>query len=369
VTTSNRRPRQGKIRVLVVDDSAVVRTGLTAILSADPDFEVQTASDPVLAEARTRTFPPDVVILDLEMPRGGGMVFFRRQMQTRPVPVILCSALAGRSAADAVEALREGAVELMEKPRFGIRDFLEEGAVRWRELVRGAAASHVRAMPPPARVPSPATPPPMPGGGEGRETFTSIVAIGASTGGPEAIERVLRELPADSPPVVVVQHMPEGYTAAFARRLDGVVGMAVKEAASGDRLERGRVLVARGDHHLIVRRHRDRFLVELDHGPRIGHHRPSVDRLFESVAEVAGDMAIGVLLTGMGSDGARGLLELHRRGGHTIVQDEASAVVFGMPQAAIRLGAAEEVVPLDAVAGRIGAAVAERPRARAEPSR
>jgi two-component system chemotaxis response regulator CheB len=354
--------------VLVVDDSAVVRTGLTAILSADPDFEVQTASDPVLAEARARTFPPDVVILDLEMPRGGGMVFFRRQMQTRPVPVILCSALAGRSAGDAVEALREGAVELMEKPRFGIRDFLEEGAARWRELVRGAAEIHMRAAPQPVRAPSAAAPPPMPGG-EAREAFSSIVAIGASTGGPEAIERLLRGLPADSPPVVVVQHMPEGYTAAFARRLDSVVGMAVKEAASGDRLEGGRVLVARGDHHLIVRRHRDRFLVELDHGPRVGHHRPSVDRLFESVAEVAGEMAVGVLLTGMGSDGARGLLELHRRGGHTIVQDEASAVVFGMPQAAIRLGAAEEVVPLDAVAGRIGAAIAERAGTRAESSR
>jgi two-component system chemotaxis response regulator CheB len=348
--------------VLVVDDSAVVRTGLAAILSADPELEVQTASDPVLAEARARTFPPDVVILDLEMPHGGGISFFRRQMQTRPVPVILCSALAGRSAADAVEALREGAVELMEKPRFAVRDFLQEGAARWRELVRGAAASHVRVatQPPqasePARAPAPA--------GAARESFQAVVGIGASTGGTEAIELVLRGLPADSPPVVVVQHMPEGYTAAFARRLDSVVGMRVKEAESGDRLERGCALVARGDHHLVVRRHCDRFLVELDHGPRVGHHRPSVDRLFESLAEAAGDMAVGVLLTGMGSDGARGLLELHRRGGHTIVQDEASAVVFGMPQAAIRLGAADEVAPLDAVAGRIGAAIAGRGPAR-----
>jgi two-component system chemotaxis response regulator CheB len=162
--------------------------------------------------------------------------------------------------------------------------------------------------------------------------------------------------------------MPEGYTAAFARRLDSVVGLSVKEAESGDRLEGGRVLVARGDHHLIVRRHRDRFLVELDHGPRVGHHRPSVDRLFESVAEAAAETAVGVLLTGLGSDGARGLLELHRRGGHTIVQDEASAVVFGMPQAAIRLGAADEVVSLDAVAARIGAAVAGRGRGRAGSS-
>ncbi len=358
MTTTLRLSRQRRIRVLVVDDSAVVRTGLAAILSAEPDFEVQTAGDPVLAEARARTFPPDVVILDLEMPRGGGMAFFRWQMRTRPVPVILCSALAGRSANDAVEALREGAIELMEKPRFGVRDYLEGGAARWRELVRGAAEIRVRVLPPAAtsRPPAVAATPP----GDARALPSAIVAIGASTGGPEAVERVLRDLPSDAPPVLVVQHMPEGFTGAFARRLDSVVAMAVKEAESGDRLEVGRVLVARGDHHLIVRRHRDRFVAELDHGPRLGHHRPSVDRLFESVAEAAGEMAVGVLLTGMGNDGARGLLELHRRGGHTIVQDEASSVVFGMPQAAIRLGAADEVVALEAVAARIDAAVSER---------
>jgi two-component system, chemotaxis family, protein-glutamate methylesterase/glutaminase len=366
VTTTDRRFGQRKIRVLVVDDSAVVRTGLAAILAAEPAFEVQTASDPVQAEARTRTFPPDVVILDLEMPRGGGIAFFRKQMQTRPVPVILCSALAGRSADEAVEALREGAVELMEKPRFGVRDFLEEGAARWCELVRGAAEIRVRARAQPVRAPSPLValaPVRAP------EAFSAIVGIGASTGGPEAIERILRALPADVPPVLVVQHMPEGFTAAFARRLDSVAGMSVKLAESGDRLEGGRVLVARGDHHLVLHRHRDRFLVELDHGPRVGYHRPSVDRLFESVAKVAGEMAIGVLLTGMGGDGARGLLELHRRGGHTIVQDEESSVVFGMPQAAIRLGAVDEVVPLDGVAERICAAVGERNGVRAEVSR
>lgn len=353
------RKAHRKIRVLVVDDSAVVRTALAAILTAEPNVEVQTASDPLLAEARARTFPPDVVILDLEMPHGGGIVFFRHLMQTRPVPVILCSALAGRSADHAVEALREGAIDLMEKPRFGVRDFLEEGAARWRELVRGAAEIRMQALPRPAAASRPPVVTAVPAG-EPREAMSAIVAIAASTGGPEAIERVLRSLPPDSPPVLVVQHMPEGFTGAFARRLDGVVSLAVKEAESGDRLEGGRVLVARGDHHLIVRRHRGRFLVELDRGPAVGHHRPSADRLFESVAEAAAERAVGVLLTGMGSDGARGLLELHRRGGHTIVQDESSSVVFGMPQAAIRLGAADEVVPLDAVASRIGAAVNER---------
>jgi two-component system chemotaxis response regulator CheB len=358
MTMPVRAPGQRRIRVLVVDDSAVVRTALAAVLTADPGIEVQTASDPLLAEARARNFPPDVVILDLEMPHGGGIAFFRRLMQTRPVPVILCSALAGRSAADAVEALREGAIELMEKPRFGVRAYLEEGAPYWRELVRRAADIRIRERPQPPEAPS--QPVPAPRGGEAHEAPTAVIAIGASTGGPEAVERVLRGLPADSPPVVVVQHMPEGFTGAFARRLDSVVRLAVKEAESGDRLESGRVLVARGDHHLIVRRHFARFLVELDHGPRVGHHRPSVDRLFESVGEAAREMAIGVLLTGMGNDGARGLLELHRRGGHTIVQDEASSVVFGMPLSAIRLGAADEVSPIDEIARRIVAAVAAR---------
>jgi two-component system chemotaxis response regulator CheB len=363
VTATPHSPRRRKIRVLVVDDSAVVRTGLSAVLSAEPDIEVQTAADPRLAEARSRTFAADVVILDLEMPHGGGLAFFRRLMQVRPVPVILCSALAGRSAADAVEALREGAVELMEKPRFGVRDFLEEGAPRWRELVRRAAAIQLRGrqqqpeQPERPAADGGASAPPLAGG---RDSFPAIVAIAASTGGPEAIERILRALPADSPPLLLVQHMPEGFTGAFARRLDSVVAMTVKEAESGDRLESGRALVARGDHHLVLRRHAGRFLVELDHGPRIGHHRPSADRLFASVAEAAGAAAIGVVLTGMGNDGARGLLELHRHGGHTIVQDEASSVVFGMPQAAIRLGAADEVSPLDAVAERIVAAVAAR---------
>jgi two-component system chemotaxis response regulator CheB len=358
VSASQQRPGGRKIRVLVVDDSAVVRTGLAAILSSEPDIEVQTASDPVLAESRSRTFSADVVILDLEMPRGGGLAFFRHQMSTRPVPVILCSALAGRSAADAVEALREGAVELMEKPRFGLRDFLSEGAPQWRELVRRVADIELRVRPVAAAPAAKVTPPLH--AGESSEAFPAVIAIAASTGGPEALERVLRGLPVDSPPVVIVQHMPEGFTGAFARRLDSVVGMAVKEAQSGDRLEHGRALVGRGDHHLLVRRHAGRFLAELDHGPRVGHHRPSADRLFTSVAEAAGTMAIGVLLTGMGNDGARGLLELHRRGGHTIVQDEATSVVFGMPQAAIRLGAADEVAPLDEVAARIASAVLAR---------
>jgi two-component system chemotaxis response regulator CheB len=360
------RVRPRRLRVLVVDDSAVVRTGLAAILAEEPGCEVQTASDPVLAEARTRSFPPDVVILDLEMPRGGGIVFFRHLMRTRPVPVILCSALAGRSADDVVEALREGAVELMEKPRFGVRDFLEEGAAQWRELVRGAAEFRMRSASPlpDSRPPLPGTAPTL---GLPREAST-LVAIAASTGGPEAIERVLRSLPAEFPPVLVVQHMPEGFTGAFARRLDSVTALSVKEAESGDRLVPGRVLVARGDHHLLVRRHRDRYLVELDRGPRVGHHRPSADRLFESVAEAAGDRAVGVLLTGMGADGARGLLELNRRGGHTIVQDEATSVVFGMPQSAIRLGAVDEVAPIDVIAERIGVALAARLRTGAEAS-
>ena len=248
----------------------------------------------------------------------------------------------------------------MEKPRFGVRDFLEEGAARWRELVWGAAGIRVRAFaqPPPAasRLAAVAEAPRT----ETSAALPAVVGIAASTGGPEAIERVLRLLPPDVPPTVVVQHMPEAFTGAFARRLDSVVAMEVKEAESGDFLERGRALVARGDHHLLVRRHRDRLLVELDHGPRVGHHRPSADRLFESLAEAAGGRVVGVVLTGMGTDGARGLLDVHRRGGHTIVQDEATSVVFGMPQAAIRLGAANEVVPIDDVAARILAAVQGR---------
>jgi two-component system, chemotaxis family, protein-glutamate methylesterase/glutaminase len=345
------------LRVLVVDDSAVVRQALTLILSRD-GMEVTTAGDPLFAMPKLTARRPDVIVLDLEMPRMDGLTWLRQVMSEDPLPVVVCSALTGRWTQAAIQALEAGAVDVIAKPQFGVRGFLEESATVIVDAVRGAAAARMRwrrgvagttpgALSLPDRQPQRATAQAPP---------YRIVVIGASTGGTEALRTVLEAMPADGPAIALVQHMPEGFTQAFARRLNQLCAIEVKEAESGDRLLPGRALIARGNRHLVLHRSGSHYLAELADGPLVSRHRPSVDVLFQSAARVAGANALGVLMTGMGNDGAQGLLELRRGGAFTIAQDEASCVVFGMPREAVALGAVDEVIPLS----RIAAAILER---------
>jgi two-component system chemotaxis response regulator CheB len=356
------------VRVLVVDDSAVVRQVLTALLSSEPGFEVVCAHDPIIAQQKMERSRPDVVILDLELPRMDGLTFLRQIMAEDPLPVVVCSALSGKGTEAALQALEEGAVDVLAKPRLGVRDFLWESSLLFLDAVRAAAqagpakGSH-RArssrLSTPARRPGPATQP------RALPATDKVVAIGASTGGTEALRLILEGLPADAPGIVVVQHMPEGFTRAFAERLDRDCALEVKEAADGDGIRPGRVLIARGDHHLLVRRSGALYRAELNREPLVSRHRPSVNVLFRSVASAAGPNAIGIVMTGMGNDGAEGLLEMRRAGAATIAQDEASCVVFGMPKEAIAKGAVEEIVPLaripDVILRRTNATREHRP--------
>jgi two-component system chemotaxis response regulator CheB len=338
------------VRVLVVDDSALVRQVFSAILAPEKGFDVMTAHDPLIALPKMQRQRPDVVILDLEMPRMDGLTFLRRIMAEDPLPVIVCSALTGAGTETALRALEEGAVEVLAKPRLGVRDFLEESTKAVREAVR--AASRARPPRPAARARPPAVGErPRPAVSAPRLTVTTdkVLAIGASTGGTEALRFVLHAMPADAPGIVIVQHMPEVFTKAFADRLDRTCQIQVKEAENGDRVLAGRALIARGDHHMLVQRSGAHYVVEVDRGPLVSGHRPSVDVLFRSVARAAGANAVGVIMTGMGADGAEGLLEMRRAGAATMAQDEASCVVFGMPKEAIELGAAEEVTALDRI--------------------
>jgi two-component system, chemotaxis family, protein-glutamate methylesterase/glutaminase len=348
------------VQALVVDDSALVRQVLSAIL-AQGGMSVTTAADALIALEKIKRTRPDVVVLDVHMPKMDGITCLRRIMQTDPIPVVICSGVARRGTDLGMRALDEGAVDIVAKPSSGVKDFFTDSALMLVETVRGAAAARVRRRPAggaasaPVPVPRPALPaidtrPPR---ARPRPRPVAVLALGASTGGTEALRQILAALPADAPAVVIVQHMPEHFTAAFARRLDAESALEVKEAAVGDRLRPGLALVAPGNRHLLLRRQRTEVVVQLDEGPLVSRHRPSVDVLFRSVAETFGAGAIGVLLTGMGDDGAAGLLELRQAGAHTIAQDEASSVVFGMPREAIARGAVDEVVELQGIAERI----------------
>ena len=346
------------MNVLVVDDSAVVRQALVMILSRGRDVAVAVAADPVIAQQKMRQVRPDVIVLDIEMPRMDGLTFLRSVMASEdPVPVVVCSSLAAAGTDVALQALEDGAVAVVEKPRLGVRDFLYEQSNQLAETVRDAALTRVRrrgriveGVPPrqtadvvlPARRPSPLA-----------VTTDKVVAIGASTGGTEALRLILESMPPDAPGIVIVQHMPEGFTRAFADRLNKTCRIEVKEAESGDRVHPGRALVAHGNRHLLVGRSGATYRVDLIEGPPVSRHRPSVDVLFRSVAQAAAANAVGVLLTGMGRDGAAGLREMKDAGASTLAQDEASCVVFGMPKEAIAAGAVDEVAPLGRMAERI----------------
>lgn len=348
-----------KVKVLVVDDSAVARRTLTDILSSDPGIVVMgAAADPLIASDKMRKEVPDVITLDVEMPRMDGLTFLRKIMAQHPVPVVICSGLAGRGTQTAVRALECGAVEIIEKPRVGTKAFLEESRVRICEAVKAAARARLKVLP---EARSLTVEPkltadavvPKPAGRAMIETTEKVVLVGASTGGTEALRILLTDLPPDAPGLVVVQHMPERFTAAFARRLDDLSRITVKEAETDDTVIRGRALIAPGNRHILLKRSGARYFVEVKDGPLVCRHRPSVDVLFRSAARYAGKNAIGIIMTGMGDDGARGMAELKEAGARTIAQDEATSVVFGMPNEAIRRGGVDKVVPLERIAAEV----------------
>jgi two-component system chemotaxis response regulator CheB len=333
---------QAPFCVLVVDDSAVVREVLTRILATDPKMSVVSAPNPIIALEKMKRRRPNVIVLDLDMPHMDGISFLKRIMAEDPIPVVVCSALDSATSHAPMQALDCGAVEVIRKPRIGLRGFLEESAVMVLDAVRGAARARLRprGLPAPALAPAASAPHAFSG------SSTAVVAVGASTGGTDAICTILQVMPVDCPPLAIVQHMPEGFTAQFAARLDECCRVQVKEAADGDRLVRGRALIAPGNRHMRVHGKSGRLVVELGDGLLVSRHRPSVDVLFHSVAAAVGPNAVGVLLTGMGDDGADGLLAMRRAGAHTIAQDEASCAVFGMPKEAIARGAVDDVATL-----------------------
>jgi two-component system chemotaxis response regulator CheB len=337
-----------KIRVLVVDDSAIVRKILSETINAESDMEVvATAPDPYIARDKILALRPDVITLDIEMPRMDGLTFLKKIMQWSPMPVIIISSLAQSSCEISVEALHQGAVEVMAKPGgpYSIGELKELLPAK----LRAAAQARVRPQRTPA--PEPSRPAPV----LSRSSFSpeTIVAIGASTGGTEAIHTILRKLPADSPAMVLTQHIPREFSKAFAQRLNRDCAMEVREAQDGDEVRPGLALIAPGDFHMLLRKSRNRQWVELQQGPKVCYQRPAVDVMFSSVASAAGSNAVGVLLTGMGSDGAQGLLRMREAGAATLAQDEASCVVYGMPREAFRAGAVEQVLPLASMADSI----------------
>jgi two-component system chemotaxis response regulator CheB len=342
----------GKIRVLIVDDSAVVRQTLAEVLSSDPEIEVMaTASDPFVAAEHMSKEVPDVITLDIEMPRMDGLTFLKKIMSQHPIPVVICSSLAGDGAQSTFRALEFGAVDIITKPKLGTRQFLEESRTLICQAVKGAAKAKVHLLGPSRSVQPKLTADAIlsPATHAMAETTEKIVMIGASTGGTEALKTLLEALPADSPGIVIVQHMPELFTRAFANRLDSLCAITVKEAETNDSVIRGRALIAPGNHHLLLKRSGARYYVEVKDGPLVCRHRPSVDVLFRSAARYAGRNAVGVILTGMGDDGARGMREMKDAGATTIAQDEATCVVFGMPKEAIKLGGVDKVLPLTAI--------------------
>ena len=371
-----------RIKVMVVDDSAVVRQVMTALLNADAGVEVIGAvADPLFAMERMKRQWPDVIVLDVEMPRMDGITFLKKLMAERPTPVVICSTLTEAGAPTTIEALAAGAVTIITKPKVGLKDFLHDASSELSAAIRLAAKANVR-----RRVPLPAASAGIAAGvgraagagalfgGPGAHGASSVpvknsadvilaparekamtrttervVALGTSTGGTQALERVLTQLPVVSPGIVIVQHMPPSFTAAFAARLDSLCEITVREAKHNDRVIPGCALVAPGGKHMLLKRSGAQYYVEIKEGPPVNRHCPSVDVLFRSVAACAGSNALGVIMTGMGDDGARGLKEMRDAGAHTVAQDEASCVVFGMPKEAIKLEAAERVLGLESI--------------------
>jgi len=348
-----------QIKVLIVDDSAVVRQVLTANLSKDPGIQViGAASDPVFAMVRMQTQWPDVIVLDVEMPRMDGITFLKHLMSVRPTPVVICSTLTEKGAETTMQAMAAGAVSIVTKPKVGLQQFLKDDSEGLVAAVKAAARANLRrlaataaAVPVQAKLTADAI---LPAGSHAMaETTDRVVAIGTSTGGTQALEVVLTALPRVCPGIVIVQHMPEKFTGAFADRLNNLCRIEVREAVNGDRLLPGRALIAQGGRHMLLKRSGAQYHVEIVDGPPVTRHRPSVDVLFRSVAKCAGKNALGIIMTGMGDDGARGLKEMYDMGARTVGQDEDSCVVYGMPKEAAKLGAVHRELPLDRIAYEI----------------
>lgn len=349
-----------RIKVLIVDDSALVRQTLMEIISSDSELEViGTAADPYFAARKMAEVTPDVITLDIEMPRMDGLTFLRKIMTQHPIPVVIISSLTSKATEMGMRALELGAVELITKPQVNTKAFLEESKVIICDAIKAAARSRIarrRILTPPIVEPKlsadviipkqivPQTP---------LTTTQKIIAVGASTGGTEAIATFLQAMPVDCPGIVIVQHMPEKFTTSFANRLNDICKIIVKEAQNGDAVLPGHALIAPGNYHMMLKRSGARYFVEVIQGPLVNRHRPSVDVLFRSTARFAAQNAIGVIMTGMGDDGAKGLLEMKEAGAYTIAQDEKSCVVYGMPREAVKLDAASVILPLQDIANHI----------------
>ncbi|MBE0500124.1 MAG: chemotaxis response regulator protein-glutamate methylesterase [Desulfuromonadales bacterium] len=345
-----------KIKVLVVDDSAVVRQSLSEIINNEPDMIlIGTAADPIIAATKIAKERPDVITLDVEMPRMDGLTFLQKIMSQHPIPVVICSSLTEKGAATTLKALQLGAVEIVNKPRSGARQFFEESKIRICDAIRAASIARLRKLTDFSLNVEPKLTADVilsrrPVSTESLDTTQKVIVVGASTGGTEALRIFLQALPYDAPGVIIVQHMPEHFTAAFAKRLDGICKVTVKEAQENDTVIQGRALIAPGNQHILLKRSGARYYVSLKDGPLVNRHRPSVDVLFRSTARYVGSNAVGLILTGMGDDGARGMLEMKQAGAYNFAQDEASCVVFGMPNEAIKHGAVDKIVPLEACA-------------------
>ncbi len=349
-----------KTKVMIVDDSALVRQVITQAISRDPSIEVvATAQDPIFALEKLKNQWPDVIVLDIEMPRMDGLTFLKKIMAEHPTPVIICSSLAEKGAQVTMEALAAGAVSIITKPKIDLKAFLQDSANDIVANIKAAARANMRAVRQMASTPHPLVNRPklsadvmLPSTHTGARmygTTDKLIAIGTSTGGTQALEAVLTKLPAVSTGIVIVQHMPERFTAMFAERLNNLCQIEVREGKDGDRVRAGLALIAPGGKHMLLKRSGAQYYVEVRDGPLVNRHKPSVDVLFRSVALVAGKNALGIIMTGMGDDGARGLKEMRDTGAQTIAEDESSCVVFGMPKEAIKLGAAGKVLPLDTI--------------------
>lgn len=352
------------IKVLIIDDSAMTRQILTSLLSHDPDIEVVgAAADPIIAQEKIARFQPDVITLDVEMPRMDGLSFLEKLMSSHPMPVVMVSSLTERGCETALRALQLGAIDIVTKPRIDIKEKLPEIVEEIAGKIKAAARAKVRpraalSLYPPKKNSADVILKMNSSAGHSMiKTTDRVIAVGASTGGTEALAEFLSALPADSPGIVIVQHMPEKFTTAFAKRLDSICRIGVSEAKDGDRVIGGHALLAPGNFHMLLNRSGARYYVEVKEGPPVSRHRPSVDVLFRSVAKYAGSNAIGIIMTGMGDDGARGMKEMKDAGSFNIAQDEASCVVFGMPKEAIDKGGVDSIVSLrdikDAVIDRL----------------
>ncbi len=359
-----------RIKVLIVDDSAAARGLLTEILCSDPEIEVLgAAADPYAAVRHIARLVPDVILLDVEMPRMDGLTFLDKIMSQHPIPVVMCSSLTTQGSETAMLALEKGAIDIIEKPRVETRRFFEDSRIMICDVVKSAAAARLRStgalrrnetqaasarpvpsalIAPPKLPPDVILPKPLAQGNE--PTTEKVVVIGASTGGTEALRVLLQAMPEDCPPLLIVQHMPERFTTAFAERLDSICRITVREAAHKDRVLRGQALIAPGNRHMLLKRTADSYHVELHDGPMVSRHRPSVNVLFRSAARYGGRNIVGLIMTGMGDDGTLGMLEMRQHGSYNLAQDEASSVIFGMPNEAIKAGAVHAILPLDQLA-------------------